>query len=163
MSPSPEARRMLETVSPSSGSRATYAAAAKPKLVSIGCQAGPSCFGGAVPGGVTVPGSGQASSVPTGGTRPKSITTSQSTSKPPRNKPTVPNKPKPPVSEKPKFNSSRPTKMMKDLVKVNSLEGEAEEMDLLNYEEEDLDLPVSPTPDTTRKKPGYNRGKTLQR
>ena len=39
----PEARKMLETTSPSSGSRPSYASVVKPKMVSTCCQTDVSC------------------------------------------------------------------------------------------------------------------------
>lgn len=65
---------------------------------------------------------------------------------------------------KPKYNSSRPSKMMEDLVKVNMLEGEeSEEMDILNYDEENLDedLPPISTLDTSKSKISTGKGNPL--
>ena len=40
---------------------------------------------------------------------------------------------------------------MQDLIKVNMLESETDEMDILNYEEENLDISPAPSPAVSNK------------
>ena len=181
----PEARKILENVSPSSGSRPSYAAVAKPKMITVSCQTDNSCAGGER---VTQPTSGAVQAPPAqksmlpaplvkpvcgssaGGARPKDTVSGSgrapSTQKPPPpNKPI--NRPKPTPkhnASKPKHNSSRPSKMMQDLIKANELEGDMEEMDILKYDEEDLDIPPIPPPETdtcSRSKLSSSKSKPL--